>query len=58
MEARRERVDRAVSRLENGFEIAVAVLQQVATKQETPPYARRGGRPRADRRGLQGGGAA
>jgi hypothetical protein len=28
-------VDRAVSRLENGFEIAVAVLQQVGTKQET-----------------------
>ena len=39
-EARRECVDRAISRLEKGFEFAIAVLQKVAGDVNSPPYAR------------------
>lgn len=39
-EARRECVDRAISRLEKGFEFAIAVLQKGAGDVNSPPYAR------------------
>lgn len=39
-EARRECVDRAVARLEKGFELAVAVLQKIAGDAAGPTYAR------------------
>lgn len=38
--ARRECVDGAVSRLQKGFEFAVAVLQKVAGNESAPYYAR------------------
>lgn len=38
-QARRECVDRAISRLEKGFEFARAVLQKVAGDVKSPRYA-------------------